>query len=184
MPTIHCTQKLLVRLRQPAASVDSPATDDPLGDWCADIEFVHRRPFVVLMNIATGVVLVLPGYAADLRRLHALAAGQLRTLLDASGLGNQAATAQALAAWQNPPALAANRNRSMAASLTRCKQAIWLGLAHFNEEPVTAALKQLSVPFTRKDLGRGHFFALDLLYQKLLPGAKPDRGLIQSLMLP
>ena len=37
---------------------EPPPGDNPLGAWCPDIDFIDRHPYVVLMNAATGTVLV------------------------------------------------------------------------------------------------------------------------------
>lgn len=71
---VRCSQKLLKRLHLPSAPPEPPPACNPLGEWCADIDFIDREPFVLLLNAATGAVLVLPARAADLKRLHALAA--------------------------------------------------------------------------------------------------------------
>src|SRR5690606_21234163 len=67
MTVLHCSQKLLRRLRQPATPPEPPPGDNPLGPWCADIDFIDREPFALLMNAATGALLVLPARAADLK---------------------------------------------------------------------------------------------------------------------
>lgn len=67
MTILHCSQKLLKRQRQPANLPDPAPHGNPLDAWCADIDFIDRLPFVVMMNAATG--LVLPGMAAGLNPL-------------------------------------------------------------------------------------------------------------------
>jgi len=182
VPKIQSTQKLLKRLRRSASQLESPESGNPLGNWAADMEFLDRRPFVVLMNAATGVTLVLPGYAADLRKLHVLAADQLRVIFEVSRVAHNAAAMQELAAWKEAPTFVTNRNRSMAASLTRAKLDIWAALAYSDDQLVDIAIRHLTVPFTRKDLGRKMHYALDLLYEKLAPGTVPDGALVRSLM--
>lgn len=87
MTLVYCSQKLMQRLRLPPAPVEPASSDNPLGEWCADIDFIDRQPFVLLMNAATGTVLIVPGRAADLKRLHEMAAEQLRFLFAACGIG-------------------------------------------------------------------------------------------------
>ena len=70
MTILRCSQKLLKRLKQPAKLPEPAPHDNPLGEWCADIGFIDREPFVLMMNAATGLVLVLPGHAEFLKRLH------------------------------------------------------------------------------------------------------------------
>src|SRR3546814_14226621 len=93
MTILRCSQKLLKRLRQPATPPGPVPGSNPLGEWCADIDFIDRQPFALLMNAATGTVLVLPARAADLKRLHAMAAAQLGGLLQACGIGGALAEA-------------------------------------------------------------------------------------------
>src|SRR3546814_16637154 len=87
MTILRCSQKLLKRLRQPATPPGPVPGSNPLGEWCADIDFIDRQPFALLMNAATGTVLVLPARAAALKRLHAMAAEQLGGLLQQCGIG-------------------------------------------------------------------------------------------------
>src|SRR3546814_17589777 len=101
MTILRCSQKLLKRLRQPATPPGPVPGSNPLGEWCADIDFIDRQPFALLMNAATGPVLVLPARAAALKRLHAMAAEQLGGLLQACGLGG--ALADAHRAPPHPP---------------------------------------------------------------------------------
>jgi len=79
---IHGAHSRRVRLRQPARLPEPDAPpDNPLGGWYADIDFLDREPFVVLLNAGTGAGMVLPGRAADLRALHVRARDQFRKLL-------------------------------------------------------------------------------------------------------
>ncbi len=177
MTTLRCSQKLLKRLRQPANLPEPPPADNPLGEWCADIDFIDRAPFVLLMNAATGLVLVLPGKAADLRELHAMAALQLAGLLEECGIGGPLAQAE-LDALHAPFALARNSNRSLVASMNHRKFEVWLQFAHNGLRAYEAAVHGLETPFSRKDLPVGagpcghYHFSSDLLRQRLLPSAK------------
>ena len=69
MTVLRCTAKLLKRLKQPAKPAEPAPQANPLGEWYADVDFWHRKPFVVMINAATGIVLVLHGNAAGLRVL-------------------------------------------------------------------------------------------------------------------
>lgn len=69
MTVIRCSQKLLKRLRLPQTQVEPVPADNPLGEWRADID---RQPFVLLMNAATGALLVVSARAADLKRLETM----------------------------------------------------------------------------------------------------------------
>ncbi|MDQ6645800.1 MAG: hypothetical protein M3Y93_01015 [Pseudomonadota bacterium] len=171
MTVIRCSQKLLKRLRPPPAPDEPVPADNPLGEWCADIDFIDRQPFVLLMNAATGAVLVMPGRAADLKRLHVTAAEQLRFLFAACGLGGALAEAE-LDAWRLPPVFTRNGNRSLIASMNQRKYEAWLQLAHNRLTAFEVALRMLETLFSRKDLGRDFHFAADLLRARLLPSAK------------
>jgi hypothetical protein len=181
MTIIRCSQKLLKRLRLPPALPEPESHDNPLGEWCADIDFIDRQPFVVLMNAATGTVLVLPGHAADLKRLHDMAAVQLAALLSARAIGSALAEAE-LDAWRLPPTFARNGNRSLVSSMNQRKYEAWSQFAHNRLTAFEVALRMLEAPFSRKDLGRDFHFAADLLRARLMPTAKiiplhPARGL-------
>ena len=57
MTVLRCTAKLLKRLKLPAKPAEPVAQDNPLGEWYADIDFWNRKPYVVMLNAATGAVL-------------------------------------------------------------------------------------------------------------------------------
>lgn len=170
MTVLRCSHKLLKRLRQPASSEPAPG-DNPLGEWCADIDFIDRHPFALLMNAATGVILVLPARAADLKRLHTMAAEQLAALLESCGIEGPLADAE-LDALQRPFACTRNSNRSLVASLNQRKHEAWGQFAWNQLTVFEVALRMLETPFSRKDLGRDFHFAADLLRRHLLPAAK------------
>ena len=176
MTILRCSQKLLKRLRQPPKLPEPPPADNPLGEWCADIDFIDRAPFVVLMNAATGLMLVLPGKVADLKELHTMAARQLAGLLDECGIAGPLAQAE-LDALLSPFAFARNGNRSLVASMNQRKYHVWSQFACNGLTAFEVASRFLERPFTRKDLpasGRygGYHTASDLLRQHLLPSAK------------
>lgn len=171
MTVLHCSQKLLKRLRQPATLPAPAPSTNPLGEWYADIDFIDRQPFVLMMNAATGLVLVLPGRAEYLKRLHLCAAEQLAALLQACGIEGPQAQAE-LDAWQQPATYARTGNRSMVASINRRKMDAWAHLAYNGRSAFEVALWMLETPFTRKDLGKDFHRATDLLRARLLPSAK------------
>ncbi|MDQ3205652.1 MAG: hypothetical protein M3Q40_03925 [Pseudomonadota bacterium] len=170
MTVLRCSRKLLKRLGQPA---DLPAPEpcvNPLGEWYADVGFVEREPFVLAMNAATGLVLVLPGRAELLRRLHLAASEQLAALLNASSIFGPLADAE-VAAWQQPASYARTGNRSMVAAVNRRRMEAWAQFAYDQDCAFAIALRMLETPFTRKDLGKGCYFASHLARAQLLPSA-------------
>lgn len=171
MTTLRCSQKLLKRLRQPANLSEPPPSDNPLGEWCADIDFIDRIPYVLVMNAATGTMLVLPARAADLKELHVMAARQLAGLLEVLGIDGPLAQAE-LDALAQPFAFARNGNRSLVASMNQRKFQVWAQFAHNRLTAFEAALRELETPFSRKELGRDYHYAADLLRKHLLPSAK------------
>ncbi len=171
MTVIRCSAKLLKRLRQPAKPPEPAPHDNPLGEWCADIDFIDRQPFVLMMNAATGLVLVLPGHAEFLRRLHECAAQQLAPLLDTCGIGGPLAEAE-VDAWQQPATYARNSNRSLVASMNQRKYDAWTQFAYHQLSAFEVALRMLETPFMRKDLGKDYHYALALARARLLPSAK------------
>ncbi len=175
MTTLHGSQRLLKRLRQPPKLPEPPAGDNPLGAWCADIDFIDRHPFVLLMNAATGTLLVLPGLVADLKQLHVMAARQLAGLLEVCGIDGPLAQAE-LDALTVPFTFGRNGNRSLVASMNQRKYEAWSQFAHNGLTAFEVALRMLETPFSRKDLpggGRyGFHYSPDLLRARLLPSAK------------
>lgn len=171
MTTLRCSQKLLKRLRQPTNLPEPPAGDNPLGEWCADIDFIDRQPYALVMNAATGTMLVLPARAADLKELHVMAARQLAGLLEVLGIDGPLAQAE-LDALAQPFAFARNGNRSLVASMNRRRYEVWAQFAYNRRTAFEAALRELETPFTRKDLGRDYHYAADLLRKRLRPSAK------------
>lgn len=170
MTVVRCSQKLLKRLR-PAPVLQEPAPgDNPLGEWCADIDFIDRQPFVVLMNACSGTILVLPGRAADLKVLHEMAAEQLAALFSACKIYSASAIAE-LDAWQQPPTFTRNSNRSLVASMNQRKFEAWTQFAYNGLTAFNVAVRMLETPFSRKELGRDFHFAPDLLRKHLMPSA-------------
>lgn len=170
MTVLHCSQKLLKRLRQPAKPPEPSPQHNPLGEWCGDIDFIDRQPFVLLMNGATGLVLVLPGRAEFLKRLHECAARQLAPLLEICGIGGALAEAE-LDAWQQPATYARTSNRSAVAALNQRKYEAWTQFAYNGLSAFEVAVRMLETPFTRKDLPKGYHDSVGLLRARLLPPA-------------
>ena len=175
MTLLRCSQKLLKRLHQPPKLPEPPLGDNPLGEWCADIDFIDRQPFVLLMNAATGLVLVLPARVERLKQLHVLAADQLDWLLQHCRIDGPLAQAE-LDSLQSPFAFARNGNRSLVASMNQLKYEAWMQFAHHTRSTYEVAARLLDRPFTRKDLPGGGYMGFhhtpDLLRKHLLPSAK------------
>ena len=171
MTLLRCSAKLLKRMRQPANPPEPPPANNPLGEWCADVEFIDRHPFVLLMNAATGMILVLPATAADLRRLHVMASEQMAALFRVARLDSPIAQAE-VDALTHPFAITSNSNRSLVTSLNLRKFEAWLHIAEGGDTAFEVARRMLEVPFSRKDLPKGFHFAIDLLRRHLQPTAK------------
>lgn len=151
MPLIRATAKLLKRLRLPAKPSEPETVDtSPLGEWYADIDFIDREPFVVMLNAGTGAGLVLPGRAAELRRLHTHARDQLALLFAHYGIGGALADAELLA-WAAPPYYAATRDRSLLGSLRRFKDDAWHRFAYGDRTLPMAAGDQWQGLFRHPD---------------------------------
>lgn len=175
MTTLHCSQKLLKRLRRPAQLPEPPSSDNPLGAWCADIEFFDRQPFALLMNAATGLVLVVMARAENLKCMHVRAADQLSWLLEKCQIDGPLAQAE-VDALQVPFTFARNSNRSLVASMNHLKFEAWLQFAEHTNNTYEVAARLLGRPFSRKDLPGGGYMGFhntpDLLRQHLRPITK------------
>lgn len=147
---IRATARLRKRLRQPARPPEPAAPPaNPLGEWYADVDFLDREPFVVLLNAATGAGMVLPGRAADLRMLHVHARDQFRKLLLHYGFDPDSPLCAAeLSAWDEAPTYAATADRSLLASMNRCKDDAWYHFAYVNRPLPEAAARQWEGLFT------------------------------------
>lgn len=175
---VRCTAKLLKRLRQPAKPPEPPPSDNPLGEWYADIDFIDREPFVVMLNAATGAGMVLPGRAQDLRGLHLLAGQQMFKLLTHYGFDlNQARVTAELSAWDEPLSYAKTVDRSLLGSLRRVKEDSWIHFAYQNRSLPEAAARQWTGLFSHPSLpihprirSRTHQ-PIDLVRARLLPAA-------------
>ncbi len=144
MMLIRATAKLRKRLRLPAKLPEPVAPPpNPLGEWYADIDFIDREPFVLLLNAATGAGLVLPGRVDDLRALHIHAGQQFFKLLLHYGLDLDSPLCSAeLLAWESPPAYAMARDRSLLGSLRQFKDHAWHHFAYRNRSLPEAAAGQ------------------------------------------
>lgn len=176
MTVLRCTAKLLKRLHQPARPPEPAAQANPLGEWYADIDFWHRQPFVVMLNAATGAVLVLSGHAAGLRRLNEGALLQFASLCELYGLRGAGVDAE-LHGFDAGFACAATRDRSLLASLNQRKFECWMAMEHADRTPASVAAHDWNGLFKHPALGRNerhrmdYHRPLDLLRQRLLPAA-------------
>ena len=118
MTILRCTAKLLKRLKQPPKPAEPSPETNPLGEWYADLDFWRRQPFVVMLNAATGAVLVLPGNAAGLRTLHENALLQFAAICEHFGLRGAGVDAE-LGGFHAGFACAATRDRSLLSSLEK-----------------------------------------------------------------
>ena len=177
MTVLRCTAKLLKRLKQPAKPAEPAPEANPLGEWYADIDFWRRQPFVVLLNAATGALLVLPGNAANLRVLHERALLQFATIAEHHGLRGPGVDAE-LHGFDAGFAFAASRDRSLLASLNQRKFELWMTLEHSDRSLPEAAARDWDGLFKHPALGRNvrhnmeYHRPLDLLRQHLLPAAQ------------
>jgi STAS-like domain of unknown function (DUF4325) len=194
MPLIRATAKLLKRLHLPTKPPEPESEHAAsLGEWYADIDFIDREPFVVMLNAATGVGLALPGRAAALRKLHTYARDQLVLLFAHYGIGGALADAE-LQAWTAPPHYAATRDRSLLGSLRRFKDDSWHRFAHVDRNMPMAAADQWHGLFRHPDFikareryGDQHWQRpLDLIRERLqstAPAPSPEPGTTLRLRL-
>lgn len=176
MTVLRCTAKLLKRLKQPARPAEPVPEANPLGEWYADIDFWRRQPFVVMLNAATGAVLVLPGHAEGLRKLHEQALLQFAAICEHVGLRGPGVDAE-LHGFDAGFAFGATRDRSLLASLNQRKFGFWMDLEHSDRSMPEAAAQDWDGLFKHPALGRNERYKmeyhrpLDLLRQRLLPAA-------------
>lgn len=177
MTVLRCTAKLLKRLKQPAKPPEPAPQTNPLGEWYADIDFWRRQPFVVMLNAATGAVLVLPGDASGLRRLHERALLQFAAISEHVGLRGPGVDAE-LHGFDAGFTFGATRDRSLLASLNQRKFGFWMALEHSDRSLPEAAAHEWDGLFKHPALGRNerhnmeYHRPLDLLRQRLLPPAQ------------
>lgn len=174
MTVLRCTAKLLKRLKQPAKPPEPAPQANPLGEWYADIDFWNRKPYVVMLNGATGAVLVLNGNAAGLRVLHERALLQFSSLCEHFGIRGAGVDAE-LGGFHAGFSFAATRDRSLLASLNQRKYETWVAFEHQGASLAEAALRDWEKGlFKHPSLGRNTgryndwFNPLELLRQRLL----------------
>ncbi|MBP6534331.1 MAG: hypothetical protein KA218_04690 [Arenimonas sp.] len=178
MIILRCTQKLLKRLRQPAKPLEPPLAGNPLGEWYADIDFVDRKPFVLLTSVATGICLILPGDAKNLKLLHEFAAAQLAVIFGYYDIYTEAAM-QEMQAWlAGDLRFAKTADRSVLASMTQLKDRIWFSFAEqqrtANEEAILLCdgfYQHPSLGIPARNGAKWHQ-PIDLLRAKLMPSAQ------------
>lgn len=177
---IRPTARLRNRLRLPEKLPEPVAPPvNPLGEWYADIDFIDREPYVVLLNVATGAGMVLPGRADDLRALHVHAGQQLFEFFVHYGLDPDSPLCSVeLSAWRRaPPDYANTRDRSLLGSMNRFKDDAWHHFAFANRSLPEAAARQWEGLFRHPSFakaGRRYGYddwqrPLELVYRKLLP---------------
>lgn len=133
---LRCTAKLLKRLKQPVKPAEPASQANPLGEWYADIDSWQRQPFVLMLNVATGVVL--PGNASGLRRLNERALLQFASLYEHFGLHGPGVDAE-LHGFDAGFAYGTTRDRSVLSSLNQRKFTMWMRL-EWNERPLLEGL--------------------------------------------
>jgi hypothetical protein len=177
MTVLRCTAKLLKRLRQPAKLPEPAPQPNPLGEWYADIDVWNRKPFVVMLNGATGAVLVLNGSAAMLRVLHERAFLQFGSLCEHYGIRGPGVAAE-LEGFAAGFTFANTRDRSLLASISQRKVGAWLGFEHNGYSLVDVARVDWKGLFQHPALGRNTRFnmeyhrPLDLLRERLSAGVR------------
>lgn len=176
---IRATARLRKRLRLPAKMPEPGAPPaNPLGEWYADIDFLDREPFVLLLSAATGAGMVLPGRAAELRKLHIHAGQQfLKLLLHYAFDPGSPLCAAELSGWEAPPVYAATADRSLLGSMNRFKDDAWHHFAYVNRSLPEAAARRWEGLFRHPSMagaGKRYNYSawqrpLDLVAARLLP---------------
>lgn len=177
MTVLRCTVKLLKRLKQPARLPEPEPQSNPLGEWYADLDFWRRQPFVVLLNAATGAVLVLPGNAAGLRVLHEKALLQFAMLCEHFALRGPGVDAE-LHGFDAGFAFGKTQDRSLLSSINQRKIGAWMGFEWNEHSLVEEAIKEWEHGFFQHPaLGRNERYnmeyhrLLDLVRQRLMSTA-------------
>lgn len=176
MTVLRCTAKLLKRLKQPVKPAEPAPQGNPLGEWYADLDAWRRQPFVVMLNAATGAALVLPGDAANLRKLHERALLQFAVVSEHFGLRGAGVDAE-LDGFHAGFAWAATRDRSLLSSLNQRKYAVWLHLEHGDGTLADMAAREWCGLFQHPALGRNtrhnmeYHRPIDLVRQHVMPAA-------------
>lgn len=176
MTVLRCTAKLLKRLKQPAKPPEPAPQPNPLDEWYADIDFWNRKPFVVMLNGATGAVLLLNGNAAGLRVLHERALLQFGSMCGHFGIDGPLLEVE-LDGFAAGFSFAATRDRSLLASINQRKEAAWGRFEHVGCSLAEAALSEWEGLFKHPALGRDerhntdYHRPLDLVRRRLLSAA-------------
>lgn len=174
MTVLRCTARLLKRMKQPARPPEPAPQGNPLGEWYADIDHWHREPFAVMLNGATGAVLVLDGSAAGLRILHERALLQFASLCERFGLRGPLVDAE-LQGFDAGFAPGPTRDRSLLSSLNERKHGAWMAFEHQGASPVENAAREWQGLFRHPALGKDprdnsvYHSPLDLLRGRLMP---------------
>ncbi|HET8554473.1 MAG TPA: hypothetical protein VFL78_06570 [Rhodanobacteraceae bacterium] len=173
MTVLRCTAKLLKRLKQPAKPPEPEPQANPLGEWYADIDFWRRKPFVVMLNGATGAVMILNGKADMLRRLDERAGAQFASLCEYFDVRGPRVDAE-LHGFDVGFAFGRTRDRSLLASLNQRKSEAWHSFEHGGLSLADAACEGWANGlFQHPSLGRDARFnspwhnPLDLLRDRL-----------------
>lgn len=177
MTVLRCSAKLLKRLKQPAKLPEPTPQANPLREWYADLDFWNRKPFVVMLNGATGAALVLNGNAAGLKALHERALLQFASLCVHFDIEGPRVAAE-LDGFAAGFTLANARDRSLQASINQRRTETWTGFEWRDESLAEAALGLWEHGlFKHPALGRNHRHGgehhapLDLLRQTLCASA-------------
>ncbi len=173
MTVLRCSAKLLKRLRLPATLPEPLSQANPLGEWYADIDFWHRRPFVVMLNASTGAVLMLNGHAQGLRSLQERAFLQFASLCEFFGIRGPRVDAE-LHGFHAGFAFGKTRDRSLLSSINQRKFGAWMGFEWNETALIDEAVREWRDGlFQHPALGRNPRFkspyhgTLDLIRQRL-----------------
>lgn len=175
MTVLRCTVRLLKRLKLPAKPPEPAPQANPLGEWHADLDFWQGRPFVVMLNGATGALLLLDGKAEMLRRPDEHAGVQFAALCAQVALAGPSVQAE-LAGFAAGFTFAPAHDRSLLGSLRIRRDEAWASFEHGGLALADAALRDwIGGLFRHPALGRDPRFnspyhrPLDLLRQRLSP---------------
>jgi hypothetical protein len=175
MTVLRCTAKLLKRLKQPAKPPEPETHANLLGEWYT-VDFWRRQPFVVMLNAATGAVLVLPSNVDNLRRLHERALLQLAAICGHFGLQGSRVDAE-LDGFHAGFACANTCDRSLLSTLNQRKFAMWMRMEHRDGTLMEDATLEWDGLFKHSALGHNPRYNMDyhrplaLVMQHLVPTA-------------
>ena len=129
MTVLRCTATLLKRMSYPPKPDEPEPHRNPLGEWYADLLVWKRHPNVVLLNGATGVVMVLPGLAADLVWLSSHAQLHFEVLCNQFDLRGKGVEAE-IRGFKGGFQCGATRDRSLLGSLKERKLEVTAAFDH------------------------------------------------------